>query len=123
VENKRREILRSLPLDHPEYRRAKFLGILSPLKMEDVKRSSYWYKKWGIKPPRKERVKATSIPFKIPNSPPLCGEDWLSEHLDDHTPEEIEALSIEITCDDRQLRPVSVSNKRGTVKTMVRRLR
>jgi len=122
VENKRREILRSLPPDHPQYHRAEHLGILSPLKLEDVKRSRYWYKKWGIKPPRKERVKAEAaagIPFRIMSNP-LCGLAWLSEHRRDHTPEEIGALSIEVSHDGRELPLVSVSDKRGTVKKMVR---
>jgi len=116
VENKRREILRSLPVGHPERRD------LPPMKLDDVSRSRYWYKKHGIAPPplgRKER--SGVVPFKIPNNPPLCGEDWLKAHLKDHTPEEIGALAIEISCGERQMPPVKTSDKRGKVKTIMRR--
>ena len=113
VENKRREILRLLPPDHPAYRN------LPPMKLEDVRRSRYWYKKWGIKPPRKERVKV-GLSFKIPNPPTLCGDDWLKEHLHEHTPEEIEALTIEVACGERRLPPISVSDKRGTIKGVMK---
>ncbi|MBU1173309.1 MAG: hypothetical protein KKD44_27395 [Proteobacteria bacterium] len=113
VFNKLREILRSLPLGHPSHRN------FPPMKLEDVKRSGYWYKKWGIKPPRKERVKA-AFSSKIPNPPALCGDDWLKEHLHDHTPEEIGALTIEVACGERRLPPVSVSDKRGKIKVMIK---
>ena len=116
VENKEREILRSLPVGHPKRRD------LPPMKLEDVSRSRYWYKKHGIAPPplgRKER--SGVVPFKIPNNPPLCGEDWLKAHLEDHTPEEIGALAIEISCGERQMPPVKTSDKRGKVKTIMRR--
>jgi len=122
VENKRREILRSLPSDHPLYQSLRFSRqeAQTPLKLEDVRRSRYWYKKWGITPPRRERVKR--VPLKMPSSPPLCGEDWLRTHLADHTPEEIAALAIEVGCDHRWLPPVSLAAKRGTVKATVRSL-
>lgn len=117
VENKRREILRSLPLGHPEYRRAELLGELSPLKLEDIKRSRYWYKKHGIAPPSRLGTKKLfrGIPVRIPSNP-LCGEDWLKAHLTDYTAEDIEALTIEIAYNNSWLPPVSVSDKRGTVK-------
>lgn len=116
VENKRREILRSLPSGHPRYQN------LLPLKLEDVRRSSYWYKKWGITPPRKERAKAAvRMPFRIPKPPPICGDGWLREHLNDHSPEEIGALSIEVNHDGRKLPPVSVADKRGKVKAIMRK--
>ena len=125
VENKRREILRSLPSDHPEYRRGKLLNILSPLKLEDVSRSRYWYKKWGITPPVRERVKAGAVarvPFKIPNGIPLCGNEWLYNHLHDYTPEEIGTLGIEVACGSRWLQLVSVADKKGTLKRILRQV-
>lgn len=123
VENKRREILRSLPPDHPEYRRAEYIGILSPLKLEDVERSPYWYKKWGIKPPRKEREKAKAVAMRLPNSPPLCGDDWLEEHLNDHSLEEIGALTIQVSRDNKQLPTVSVADKKRTLKKMLKEVK
>jgi len=126
IENRRREILRSLPVDHPERRRAEHLGIIEPLKLEEVRRSRYWYRKWGIKPPRKERIsreEITRLPFKLPRKPPLCGEDWLREHLNSHTPEEIQALAIEVSCDGRKVTRVEASSKRGTLKKMLREMR
>ena len=114
IENKRREILRSLPVGHPSYQN------LPPMKLEDVKRSSYWYKKHHITRPKQVRPKR-EIPFRIPNNPPLCGEVWLEAHLTDHTSEEIEALTIEIARDERWLPPVSVASKRGTIKTIMKR--
>lgn len=115
VENKRREILRSLPIGHPSYRN------LPPMKPEDVKRSDYWYKKHKIAPPSRLVAKKhfRGILFRIPTNP-LCGEDWLKAHLADHTPEEIEALTIEVGYDNRWLPPVSVSDKRGTTKAIIR---
>jgi len=105
VENKRREILH-----------------LPPMKSEDIRRSSYWYKKHDITPPSSLGRKKPSreiMPFRIPINP-LCGEDWLRAHLTDHTPEEIGALTIEIGCDNKQLSTVSVADKRGTVKAILR---
>ena len=115
VENKRREILRSLPVSHPSYRN------LPPMKLEDVKRSGYWYKKHNIAPPTRLGRKEPSrgIPLRIPSTP-LCGEEWLKVHLLDHTPEEIGALTIEIGYDGKQLSTVSVADKRGTVKAILR---
>lgn len=119
VENKRREILRSLPIAHPSYRN------LPPLKLEDVERSRYWYKKHGIAPPhfggKKPPKKMIMIPFRIPSNP-LCGEDWLRAHLTDYTPEEIGALTIEIGYDSQWLAMVSVADKRGTTKRIIRTL-
>lgn len=83
MENKRREILRSLPLSAPEYRRAEYLGILSPLRLEDIKRFDYWYKKHGIKrehsvPSAKAKGTQTpAYPFHLPKNEPLCGWDWV----------------------------------------------
>jgi len=107
VENKYREILRSLPADHPERLKAESRGQLNPLKLEEVKRSRYWYRKWGIKPPPREKQghieQRHIVKFRLPNSPPLCGEEWLSQHQRDFTPEDIAALGIEIACDGRQI--------------------
>lgn len=116
VENRRREILQSLPTNHPSYRN------LPPMKLEDIERSNYWYKKHHItRPSRLGRKKPSRvIPFILPGLPTLCGEDWLKEHLTDHSAKEIEALTIEIACDNRWLSPVSVADKRGTVKAIMR---
>jgi len=123
LENKRREILRSLPSDHPQRRRAEYLGKIQPLKLEDVRRSTYWYRKWGIKPPRKEKVIAAVAPFKLPQNPPLCGEDWLREHLNDHTLEEIRTLAIEVSYGGRHLARVEVGSKRGALKKTLKEVR
>jgi hypothetical protein len=123
VENKRREMIRSLPPDHPQRRRAEHLGILKPLKLEDVRRSRYWYKKWGISLPRKERAKANKIlPVKLPNNPPLCGDNWLREHLHDYSPEEIGSLSIEIGYDSKWLPSVALASGKRKVKAAIRSL-
>jgi hypothetical protein len=118
IENKRREILRSLPSDHIRYQN------LPPLKLEDVKRSGYWDKKHGIAPPSplKKRGKVKLFQFRIPNSPVLCGEKWLQEHVHDHTPEEISALSMEIGCGSRWLPPVTLANKKTEIKAAIRSL-
>lgn len=118
VENRRREILRSLPSNHIHYEN------LPPMKLEDIKHSRYWYKKWGIAPPIREKEKALvrRTPFRMPNCPALCGDDWLRNHLNDYTPAEIEALAIEIACDNRWLPPVLVASKKGAVKALVRSL-
>ena len=117
VENKRREISRSLPPDHPS-----FLN-LPPLKLEDVERSDYWYKKHGIpRPSHLGRKKPQGVWSRIPSNP-LCGNEWLMFHFLDHSREEIEALTIEIACDNKWQPPVSVADKRGKVKAVVRRLR
>jgi len=71
----------------------------------------------------KEKAGKPSGVFRILNNPPLCGEGWLKAHLADHTHEEIEALTIEIGCDNKWLPPVSVADKKGTVNTIVRRLK
>jgi len=125
IENRRREILRSLPVDHEFYLN------LPPLTLGDVmkKRTNYWYQKWGANPWRmvasplpllRAQKISRKVPFKIPNNPPLCGQDWLYAHLRDHTPEEIEALSIQITAIGKSLPPVKVSDKKGLVKTRIR---
>lgn len=114
IENKRREILRSLPPDHLFYRS------LSPMKPEDIRRSGYWYKKWGISPPQRERVKVATLPFKLPNAPSLCDDEWLHEHMHDHSPEEIGTLAIEVTCGGKQITRVIAASKRGTLKKMLR---
>lgn len=109
LENNRREIVN------------KVHGYLPPMKLEDIDRSRYWYKKHGITPPSPLRRRGwrEAIPFRIPSNP-LCGQEWLSAHLTDHTPEEIEALTIEIGYDSQRLATVSVADKKGTVKEVLR---
>jgi len=122
VENKRREILRSLPSDH-ERRRFLRPEDIQPMKLEDVHRSRYWYQKWGISPPIKEKKRIVRMRFRLPNSPSLCGDDWLSKHLNDYSLGEIEALAIEIGYDNNWLPPVSVADRKGKIKTLVRSCR
>jgi len=55
--------------------------------------------------------------------PPLCGWDWLRRHLGDHTHEEIEALTLEMSYNGRALPPVNAADKRGAVKSIVKELR
>jgi len=114
VENKRREIFN---------RRPECVNPFPLLTRADIKRSDYWYKKHHITPPSRLGRKKPSrgIPFRIPSNP-LCGEDWLKTHLTDHTPEEIGALTIEIGYDNRWLPPISITSKRGTVKTITRNI-
>jgi len=117
VENKRREILRSLPPEHP------FYNNLPSMKLEDVERSNYWYKKHGIpRPSRLGKKHPTGVWLRIPSNP-LCGDEWLMLHQLDHSREEIEALTIEIACDNKWLPPVSVGDKKGMVKVLVKKLR
>lgn len=52
-------------------------------------------------------------------SQPLCGMDWIRQHLHDHTHAEIEALRIELSLDGRCLAMVKSSTTRGTVKSIV----
>lgn len=122
VENKRREILRSLLPEHPLYQKLSFSRqeAQTSLKLEDVRRSWYWYRKWGIKPPREERAKAKAVAFRLPNSPPLCGEEWVRSHLNDYTPEEIGVLAIEVACDGRWMAPIEASSKKGSLKKTLR---
>ena len=122
VENSRREILRSMPADHPLYNTLHFSRqeAQTILKLEDVRHTRYWYKKWGITPPKNGNGrKPRAIPLEIPNGEPICGRDWLEIHLNDHTVKEIEALTIEIACGNRWL-PVSVAEKKGKVKSIMR---
>jgi hypothetical protein len=128
VENRRREIFRSLPADNP------YFQDLPPLKLGDIKRSRYWYKKWGKKaiewerehgiisaiPEKKKRTRLTI--FRMPKAPPLCGEEWLREHLNDYTLEDIETLGIEMAYNGKQLPAVSMSDKKGKVKSLIRSL-
>jgi hypothetical protein len=126
VENRRREILRSLPVDHRYYQN------LPPRALGDVmkQRSDYWFEKHNAHPwemaapplplPRAWKRLTRKVPFRLPLDPPLCGREWLSAHLGDYTPEEIEAQTIVVTCDGRELSPVAASAKKGEVKTLVR---
>jgi len=116
VENKRREILRSLPAGDPHYRN------LPPLKIEDVKRSRYWYKKHGLTPP-KPAPKSKERSFSLPSNPVLCGEDWLDQHQRDYSMADIEALSIEVSYDGGHFSPIPVAAKKGTVKELMEGLK
>ena len=54
---------------------------------------------------------------------PLCGMDWLRQHLHDHTHAEIESLSIQVGIDGRTLPAVRASDTRGTIKNIVKEFR
>lgn len=51
---------------------------------------------------------------------PIGGIAWLDQHRHDYTHEEIEALTIQVGVDGRQLPPLPASTKRGTIKTIVK---
>jgi len=74
VENKRREILRSLPPEHP------FYNNLPAMKLEDVERSDYWYKKHGVTKPRIIGISAIKHIPRL-GVEPLCGREWLAQAL------------------------------------------
>jgi len=51
---------------------------------DEIVRSKYWLKKHGIKGGEDRRGSQTpTFPFKLPNGEPLCGWDWVNEHLYD----------------------------------------
>ena len=54
---------------------------------------------------------------------PVCGMDWLRQHLWDHTHAEIEALTLEMSYNGRELPPVPAAVKKGKVKSIVKELR
>lgn len=70
VENKRRAIV-GKPL----------------FKREDVTRTDYWYKKHGIKRdvplPTKDKVALALPTINLPRGEPLCGWQWVNDHLND----------------------------------------
>ena len=52
---------------------------------------------------------------------PICGWKWFGRHRHDHTRQEIESLSIVLSCDGRKLPPISHQKKnRGLVKELVK---
>lgn len=111
IENKRREIWKA-----NNHGRAQL-----PMTREDIRRSDYWNKKHNIAPPtRPEKRKAELSKAVRVGSIPLCGWEWLETHRRDHTQEEADALAIEITYDGKQLPLVSVGDKRGAVKAIIR---
>ena len=54
---------------------------------------------------------------------PLCGWGWIEQHRNDHTHEEIEALSIQMSIDGRTLPEIRAGNGKDKVKDIVRSLR
>lgn len=64
----------------------------------------------------------SDYPPPLSTTKPLCGWDWLRQHLRDHSQAEIEALTLEMSYNGRNLPPVRVADKRGTVKTMSREI-
>lgn len=56
-----------------------------PLMTKDkIERSNYWLKKHGIKGGEDRRgVQTVAFPFHFPHGEPLCGWDWVNEHLYD----------------------------------------
>jgi hypothetical protein len=115
IENKKREIYRSLPRDHQRYVN------LPPLRLDEVKHSRYWYKKHGLTPPpAPKKFKNPLLQFRLPASPPLCGEEWLSAHMNDHTMEEVAALKIEVSSNGKSLSSFSASDKMGSIKKLMK---
>lgn len=74
IENKRREIVYA-SLEKP-------VKPLQLLRRDEIRRSPYWYKKHGIKPPSHfPTKKAKAFPtFQLPQGEPLCGWQWVHEH-------------------------------------------
>ena len=110
VENRRREILRTLPADHIHYRN------LPELRLEDVEHSAYWYKKYGIKPPSSQSHRKERHYYMTP----LCGEEWLLEHGNDHTTAEVEELGIRISVDGKKVAEIKAGEKKRTIKRLIR---
>jgi hypothetical protein len=54
---------------------------------------------------------------------PICGWGWLWRHRLDHTHTEIEALTLVMCYNGRDLPPVPAAVKRGKVKSIVKELR
>ncbi len=51
---------------------------------------------------------------------PLCGLEWLRQHIEDHTHAEIESLSIEVCQDGKAFANVKAGNGRDTVRGLVK---
>lgn len=97
------------------------------LERKDIVRSDYWYKKHGIKVRQIESLKEVDKfvePSKIPCLAeqfvqklidPLCGWDWLKQHINDTYPEQW----IEISFDDKVIAKVEAPAKRGTIRKVM----
>lgn len=100
-----------------ENRRRAIYG-LAPIKREDVSRSAYWNKKHGIKALRGGKVKVvkngdTRIEvFRLPYGTPLCGWDWVKEHMNDKLP----VLVMTISLDGSVVGEFDSNTRRGVVK-------
>lgn len=83
---------------------------------DKIERSKYWLKKHGIKQGKEGQTR-----FKLPCGEPLCGWDWLNEHLNDlkdYVPRiEVKGPGVNLA--------VNVSSKRELVKVgkVLKRLR
>ena len=53
-------------------------------------------------------------------SHPLCGLEWLRQHIRDHTHTEIESLTIEVSQDGKAFAHVKANNNRGMVEDLVK---
>ena len=51
---------------------------------------------------------------------PLCGLDWYRQHLYDHTEAEIQALTMEVSIDERRVFSIRQSHKRGIVGEVIK---
>ena len=96
IENKRRAIYNA-NLEYFEKERAaraaqfpwspwlkKPITPLPLLKREDIQRTAYFNKKHGL--PQKNKEKGSRTPpftFHLPHGEPLCGWEWVNEHLYD----------------------------------------
>lgn len=71
-----------------ENRRRAIYG-LAPMRREDVRRSDYWNKTHGVKIDKggaKEDIIIRAMTARLPNGTPLCGWDWVKEHMNDKLP-------------------------------------
>lgn len=74
IENKRREIHQNKLGTHP----------WPPMKREDIKRTDYYNKTHGLPETKERRGSQTpAFGFRLPHGEPLCGWDWVNEHLYD----------------------------------------
>jgi len=47
------------------------------------------------------RIRNGGYSYAIPK--PLCGTEWLKKHMNDHSHEEIENLTMEVTHNDKRI--------------------
>lgn len=100
IENKRREIWRE-----------------PPMKREDVKRSAYWNKTHGVKEKKAkiDKGKSREDIVRLPHGTPLCGWDWVKEHMNDKLP----VLAMTVSFNGSRIGEFASNTKRGGVKRAI----